>query len=132
MLCDSFLYLTYSITPVIYCTCKFLKYFVRGAKDLSIFSTNISLLNKFLKHFASCFSKKQLAMFTLLVYALFKDYKRNSLDAMAKAHSYRLSEITVFLLRFQVGLTSHQTKAVRNHSKPKNHGLHKRWGSCYR
>ncbi|MBI2557647.1 MAG: hypothetical protein HYW13_09650 [Planctomycetes bacterium] len=24
-------------------------------------------------------------MFTLLVYALFKDYKRNSLDAMAKA-----------------------------------------------
>ena len=52
---------------------------------MSIFGTNISLLNKFLKHFASCFSKKQLAMFTLLVYALFKDYKRNSLDAMANA-----------------------------------------------
>ena len=68
-----------------YCACEFLKYFVTGAKDLSIFGTNISLLNKFLKHFASCFSKKQLAMFTLLVYALFKDYKRNSLDAMANA-----------------------------------------------
>ena len=52
---------------------------------MSIFQTNIPLLNKFIKHFASCFSKKQLAMFTLCVYALFKDYKRNSLEAMAKA-----------------------------------------------
>lgn len=52
---------------------------------MSIFQTNISLLNKFLKQFAPCFSKKQLAMFTILIYALFKDYKRNSLDAMAKA-----------------------------------------------
>lgn len=52
---------------------------------MSIFQTNIPLLNKFIKHFASCFSKKQLVMFTLCVYALFKDYKRNSLEAMAKA-----------------------------------------------
>ena len=52
---------------------------------MSIFQTNIPLLNKFLKHFTSCFSKKQMAMFALLIYALFKDYKRNSIDAMAKA-----------------------------------------------
>ena len=52
---------------------------------MSIFGANISLLNKFLKHFSSCFSKKQMAMFPLVIYALFKDYKRNSLDAMAKA-----------------------------------------------
>ena len=52
---------------------------------MSIFGTNIPLLNKFLKNFAACFSKKQMAMFTLLIYALFKDYKRNSLEAMAKA-----------------------------------------------
>ena len=52
---------------------------------MSIFGTNISLLNKFLKHFSPCFSKKQMAMFALVIYALFKDYKRNSLDAMAKA-----------------------------------------------
>ncbi len=52
---------------------------------MSIFQTNISLLNKFLKQFSTCFSKKQLAVFTLLIYALFKDYKRNSLDARAKA-----------------------------------------------
>ena len=61
MLCGLFLHLAYAFTPVIYCTCRFLKYF------------------------DSCFSKKQLAMLTLLVYALFKDYKRNSLDAMANA-----------------------------------------------
>ena len=52
---------------------------------MSIFQANISLLNKFLKQFTSCFSKKQMAIFTLLLYALFKDYKRNSIDAMAKA-----------------------------------------------
>ncbi|BBO16252.1 conserved hypothetical protein [Candidatus Brocadia pituitae] len=52
---------------------------------MSIFGANISLLNKFLKHFSSCFSNKQMAMFTLAIYALFKDYKRNSLEAMAKA-----------------------------------------------
>ncbi|WP_347275507.1 IS701 family transposase [Candidatus Kuenenia sp.] len=52
---------------------------------MSIFRTNISLLNKFLEHFASCFTKKQFAMFLLVVYAMFKDYKRNSLEAMAQA-----------------------------------------------
>ncbi|MEB2308413.1 MAG: transposase, partial [Candidatus Brocadiaceae bacterium] len=52
---------------------------------MSIFSANIPLLNTFLKNFASCFSSKQLAIFTLVIYALFKDYKRNSLEVMAKA-----------------------------------------------
>jgi hypothetical protein len=77
--------LTYSFTPAINCTCELFCQPTTGAKDLSIFGANISLLNKFLKHFSSCFSKKQLALFTLVIYALFKDYKRNSLDAMAKA-----------------------------------------------
>lgn len=52
---------------------------------MSIFAANISLLNKFLKHFSPCFSKKLMAVFVLAIYALFKDYKRNSLEAMAKA-----------------------------------------------
>jgi len=47
---------------------------------LNIFGANIFLLNKFLKHFSSCFSNTQVAMFTLAIYALFKDCKRNSLD----------------------------------------------------
>ncbi len=61
------------------------RYIQPPEQRMSIFQTNISLLNKFLNQFATCFSKIQLAMFTLLIYALFKDYKRNSLDAMAKA-----------------------------------------------
>ncbi|OOP55281.1 MAG: hypothetical protein AYP45_15550 [Candidatus Brocadia carolinensis] len=52
---------------------------------MSIFGTNIPLLNKFLKNSTSCFSKKQMAPLTLVIYALFKDYKRNSLDAMVRA-----------------------------------------------
>ncbi|OOP55460.1 MAG: hypothetical protein AYP45_14645, partial [Candidatus Brocadia carolinensis] len=52
---------------------------------MSIFGANIPLLITFLKYFASCLSKKQMALLTLVIYALFKDYKRNSLDAMARA-----------------------------------------------
>ncbi len=52
---------------------------------MSIFRANISILNKFLNNFAPCFTKKQLAMFILVIYAMFKDYKRNSLEAMAQA-----------------------------------------------
>ncbi|RZV59058.1 MAG: transposase [Candidatus Brocadia sp. BROELEC01] len=77
--------LTYSFTPAINCTCEFFHQPTTGAKDLSVFSANIPLLNTFLKNFASCFSSKQLAIFTLVIYALFKDYKRNSLEVMAKA-----------------------------------------------
>lgn len=51
---------------------------------MGIFKTNISLLNKFLKSFSCYFSKKQMAILSLLIYALFKDYKRNSLYTMAK------------------------------------------------
>ena len=52
---------------------------------MGIFKANISLLNKFLKNFTPCFIKKQMAIFVLVVYALFKDYIRNSLEAMAKS-----------------------------------------------
>ena len=54
-----------------------------GRKGFSIFKANLSLLNKFLKNFTPCFSKKQMAIFVLVIYALFKDYKRNFLEAMA-------------------------------------------------
>ena len=53
---------------------------------MGIFKTNISLLNKFLKNFSSCAesSSVQMAIFTLCIYVMFKDYKRCSLYAMAK------------------------------------------------
>ncbi len=74
-----------SFTPAINCACKLFDQPTTGAKDLSIFCANIPLLNTFLRNFAPCFSKKQMAMFTLVIYALFKDYKRNSPDGMAIA-----------------------------------------------
>ena len=40
------------------CTCELSKCLSPGAKDLTIFKANISLLNKLLKHFTPCFSKK--------------------------------------------------------------------------
>lgn len=85
MLCDTFLHLISSFTPAINCTCELSKQPTPGAKDLSIFGTKVSFLNKFLKHFSCCFTKKQFALFALAIYAMFKDYKRNSLYAMAKA-----------------------------------------------
>ena len=69
---------------------------------MSIFQANISLLNKFLKQFASCFSKKQMAMFTLLIYALFKDDKRNSIDAMAKATHTDYQKLPYFFTSSQM------------------------------
>lgn len=50
---------------------------------MSIFDANIQLINKFLDRFKSAFSKRQFSVFKLLIYALLKDYKRNSLSAMA-------------------------------------------------
>lgn len=47
---------------------------------MGIFKANIPLLNKFIKHFGSFF----IAIFTLAIYAMFKDYKRNPLFEMAK------------------------------------------------
>jgi len=73
--------LTYSFTPAINCTCKLLCQPKTGAKDLSIFDAAISLLDKFLKHFFSRLSNKQMDMFVLDLCALFKDYKRSLLDA---------------------------------------------------
>lgn len=84
MLCDKYLHLILFVTSGMDCTCTILIPSITGAKDMSIFRTNISLLNKFLDNFASCFTKKQFAMFILVVYAMFKDYKRNSLEAMAE------------------------------------------------
>ncbi|OQZ02982.1 MAG: hypothetical protein B6D34_08990 [Candidatus Brocadia sp. UTAMX1] len=68
------------LPPAINYTSELLWQPTTGTKDLSIFDANIFLLNKFQKHFSSCFSNTQLAMFTLDIYALFKDCKKNSLD----------------------------------------------------
>jgi len=64
---------------------------------LSIFKANLTLLNKFLKNFTPCFTKKQMAIFILVVYALFKDYKRNSLEAMANSTNTNYQRLQYFI-----------------------------------
>lgn len=51
---------------------------------MGIFNTSLQLFNKFLNNFKPFFSAKQFNVFRLAIYVLFKDYKRNSLWAMAK------------------------------------------------
>jgi len=50
---------------------------------MGIFNLSISFINKFLSRFKESFSNKQFIVFSFLIYALFKDYKRNSIFAMA-------------------------------------------------
>ncbi len=51
---------------------------------MGIFNTNISIINKFLSNFKELFSKKQFLVFSLALYSLFSEYKRNSLYSMAE------------------------------------------------
>ena len=73
------------------CTCELSKCLSPGAKDLTIFKANISLLNTLLKHFTPCFSKKQMALFILAIYALFKKLS----GCNGSGNSYRLSEVPI-------------------------------------
>jgi len=51
---------------------------------MGIFNTSISIINKFLSNFKGLFSKKQFIIFSLALYSLFSEYKRNSLYSMAE------------------------------------------------
>lgn len=48
-------------------------------------------------NFTPCFTRKQMAVFTLVIYALFKDYKRNSLEAMAKSAHINYQKLQYFI-----------------------------------
>jgi SRSO17 transposase len=47
-------------------------------------SSNIKFINKFLEHFRNIFSPSQFAILKLFILASFKDYKRFSIEALAK------------------------------------------------
>lgn len=93
---------------------------------MTIFGANIFMLNKFLKHFSSCFSKKQLAMFIPAIYVLFKDYKTNSLEVMVKANHMNYQKLQYFFSGSKWNCPYHQTQTIRNHSKAGNYSLHQR------
>lgn len=48
-------------------------------------------------NFTTCFTKKQMAVFVLVIYALFKDYKRNSLETMAKSSNINYQKLQYFM-----------------------------------
>ncbi len=48
-------------------------------------------------NFTPCFTKKQMAVFVLVIYAMFKDYKRNSLEAMAKSSNIDYQALQYFM-----------------------------------
>ena len=51
---------------------------------MGIIKTDILFINKFIGRFSLFFSKKQMTVFLLCFYTMFKDYKRTSLFEMAK------------------------------------------------
>ena len=50
---------------------------------MGILNTNVSIINNFLGNFKELFSKKQFNLFTLSVYSMLMEYKRNCLSSMA-------------------------------------------------
>lgn len=48
-------------------------------------------------NFTPCFTRKQMAVFVLVIYALFKDYKRNSLETMAKSSNVNYQKLQYFM-----------------------------------
>lgn len=52
---------------------------------MGIFHTRIKVVNNFLSYFKAVFSKKQFIIFCFFVYAMFKQYRRVSLYAMARS-----------------------------------------------
>ena len=48
-------------------------------------------------NFTPRFTKKQMAVFVLVIYALFKDYKRNSIEAMAKSSNINYQKLQYFI-----------------------------------
>lgn len=50
---------------------------------MGILNVQFNLIDKFLSNFQAPFSKKQFNIFRLFILALFKDYKRNSLEQIA-------------------------------------------------
>jgi len=51
---------------------------------MGIIKTDLLFINKFIGLFSPFFSKKQMTVFLIYFYTMFKDYKRTSLFEMAK------------------------------------------------
>lgn len=63
---------------------------------MGIFKTNLQLINNFLKHFQSIFSKKQFVIFSFFIYAMFKEYKRYSILALSNKTNINYQQFQYF------------------------------------
>ena len=55
-----------------------------GGQRMSLFNVNISIINRFCDNFKDNFSNTQFHAFSMLPYAMLKDYKRLNLSSLAK------------------------------------------------
>lgn len=80
---------------------------------MGIFNTNIPIINKFLSNFKELFSKKQFFAFSLIIYSLLADYKRNSLSAMAENVNLDYQKLQYFLSESKWNFDSLNNKRLR-------------------
>ena len=66
-------------------------------RPMGIFQTNVKILNTFLHHFQSVFSQKQFAVLKFFFYALFKDYKRCSIQVLAEKSNTDYQKFQYFI-----------------------------------
>lgn len=79
---------------------------------MGILSFNVSIINKFLANFKELFSKKQFAMFVLVVYSLFNEYKRNCLSSMACGVNIDYQSLQYFVSESRWGLDEINNKRL--------------------
>ena len=66
---------------------------------MPILNPRLNFIDKFLKHFDGVFStKNQRTLFREFIYAMFRDYKRLSLAAIANSTHTNYQKLQVFLL----------------------------------
>ena len=64
---------------------------------MSLFNVNISIINRFCENFKDNFSNTQFRAFTMLPYAMLKDYKRLNLSSLAKELPINYQALQYFL-----------------------------------
>ena len=63
---------------------------------MPILKPNLKFVDKFLQHFSPIFTKKQFSLFKAYVYAMFSDYKRLSLSAVANNMALNYQQLQYF------------------------------------
>lgn len=68
-----------------------------GGQRMSLFNVNISIINRFCENFKGNFSNTQFHAFSMLPYAMLKDYKRLNLSSLSKELPINYQALQYFL-----------------------------------